>query len=86
MASQNDIANHTLEWMKRIAAKLDTLTLEIGDLKARVAAVEDATATAPHRVAGVEVQMTNLINRIDRVDDRLGRIERRLDLHDEAQG
>ena len=85
MAGQDEIANHTLEWMKRISAKLDTLTLEVGDLKLRMAAVEDMSATVSHRVAGVEVQMTNLIKRIDRVDDRLGRIERRLDLHDEAK-
>ncbi len=85
MASDADnLANHTLEWMKRVGAKLDLLTLEIGDLKSRVSAVEDISSTVSHRVAGVEVQMTNLIKRIDRIDGRLERIDRRLELRDEA--
>jgi len=78
MASEADnLADHTLEWMKRVDAKLDLLTLEIGDLKSRVFAVEDISSTVSHRVCGVEVQMSNLIKRIDRID-------RRLELRDEA--
>ena len=80
MASREDIANHTLELLKRMSAKLDSIGLDVIDVKARIAAVEDLSSTTSHRLAGVEVQMTNIIKRMDRFEGRMDRIERRLDL------
>lgn len=85
-AEPQDIASHTLELLKRINAKVDAIGLDLSDLKGRVAGVEDLVATASHRVAGVEVQMSNLIKRMDRFELRMDRIERRLELRDGAEG
>ena len=82
MAEQNEIASHTLELLRRMSAKIDTIGLDITDLKGRLATVEDLIATTSHRVAGVEVQMASIVKRIDRLEGRLDRIERRLDLRD----
>ena len=75
MADHNDAASHTLEWMRRISAKLDTLSLDIGDLKLRQSAVED-------HLSGITVSLAGVTHRMDRMEGRLDRIERRLDLRD----
>ena len=70
-----DVASHTLELLRRMNAKLDTLGLEVGDLKLRMAAVED-------HLSGIAVSNAGITHRLDRVDGRLNRMERRLELRD----
>lgn len=60
--------NLVLETLRKVDAKLDNLVADVGDLKVRMTAVEEA-------IAGVN-------RRLDRVDVRLERIERRLELAD----
>jgi hypothetical protein len=52
---------------------LDLVAADVSDLKLRMSAVE-------HHTAQVQVQMAGLNRRMDRFDERLGRIERRLEL------
>ena len=75
MSGQNDVAILTYELMKRMNANLQTLTLEVGDLKMGMSAREE------HMRATV-TSITGMNARLDRVDERLGRIERRLDLRE----
>jgi predicted nucleic acid-binding Zn-ribbon protein len=62
----DDPANLTLEYLRRMDAKLDRLLDDVHDLKVRMTAVEEA-------VVGVH-------RRVDRVEARLDRIEKRLEL------
>ena len=70
-----DLASHTLELLRRLNAKMDTLGLEVGDLKMRMSSMED-------HLSGVAVSNAGIMHRLDRMDGRLDRLERRLDLRD----
>ena len=65
--------NLVLEHLKRIQATLDGMKFDILDLKVR------ASATEQH-LAQLSMQYAGLSSRMDRFDERLSRIERRLDL------
>jgi regulator of replication initiation timing len=78
MSDQADVAILTYELMKRMNANIQNLTLEVGDLKMRMASVED-------HLSGLTVSMTHVTSRLDRLDERVARIERRLDLRDESE-
>jgi chromosome segregation ATPase len=71
MADETD--NVVLEHLQRIRASQERTELDIADLKSRVSALEQVTG-----------QILNLLgamnHRMDRFDERLARIERRLDL------
>jgi hypothetical protein len=77
---QAEVANHTLELLRHMNAKIDALGFDIQDIKARLGSVEEAQSSVSVRMAAVEVSMTGTIKRLDRLDERLARIERRLDL------
>ncbi len=65
--------NIVLEHLRHIRAKLDAVDIRIDDLTARVSRIEEGI--------GLVVQTMAVINRrLDRHDERLSRIERRLDL------
>ena len=83
--ADTDVANHTLELLRPLNAKIDALGFDMQDVKARLAGVEEAQSSVSVRMAAVEVSTTGLIKRFDRVDERLGRIERRLDLRDAGE-
>lgn len=70
-----DVANHTIELLKRLNAKMDTFGLDIGDLKLRMSAVED-------HLSGLTVSSAGITHRLDRIEGRMDRIERRLELRD----
>jgi hypothetical protein len=61
--------------LQRIQGDISDIKGDLGDLKLRMSAVEDHLAT-------VIVSATGLNHRMDRFDERLARIERRLDLSD----
>ena len=79
MSDQSDVAILTYELMKRMNGNIQNLTLEVQDLKTRMSANED-------HLSGLTVSMAHVTSRLDRMDERLGRIERRLDLRDESEG
>ena len=67
--------NLVLEHLKRIQAKLDSIGFDLTDLKVR-------QSTSEQHLAQQGVQFAALNARMDRFDERLGRIEKRLDLID----
>ena len=58
--------------------KIDTIGLELGDLKLRMSAVEDP-------LSGLTVSNVGITHRLDRIEGRLDRMERRLDLRDQGE-
>jgi hypothetical protein len=73
MAEETD--NPVLEMLRRIRASQERTELDIADLKGRVSALEQVTGQ-------ILVLLGTMAQRMDRFDERLGRIERRLDLID----
>ena len=65
--------NRVLEQLRRIRASQDRMELDIQDLKLR-------SATTDQHFGQMQTQMSGLNGRMDRFDERMGRIERRLDL------
>jgi predicted nuclease with TOPRIM domain len=59
--------------LRQIDAKLDTILDRLHDLTARTSSVED-------QLVGLRTDFVRLEHRVDRFDERLARIERRLDL------
>jgi hypothetical protein len=71
MADETD--SIVLEHLRRIRASQERMELDISELKARVSGLEQVTGQILHL-------MGTMNQRMDRFDERLGRIERRLDL------
>jgi predicted nucleic acid-binding Zn-ribbon protein len=69
----SDLAVMTFELLKRIQSQLDRIEGDVHDLKVRTSALEGT-------IAQQSVQIAALSSRMDRFDERLGRIEKRLDL------
>ena len=65
--------NLVLEQLRRIRASQERTELEIHELKSRVSALEVTTGQ-------ILTLLGSMNQRMDRFDERLGRIERRLDL------
>jgi hypothetical protein len=73
MAGETD--NLVLEMLRRIRASQERTELDIADLKGRLSALEQVTGQ-------ILVLLGTMAQRMDRFDERLARIERRLDLID----
>jgi hypothetical protein len=73
MAEETD--NLILEMLRRVRASQERTELDIADLKGRVSALEQVTGQ-------ILVLLGTMAQRMDRFDERLARIERRLDLID----
>ena len=73
MAAETD--NLVLEHLRPIRKAVDTVQLDIIDMKARMSGIE---ATLGHLMTQGAVTS----GRLDRLEERVGRIERRLDLVD----
>ena len=68
-----NVENLVLEQLRLIRASMQRMELDVGELKLRMSAVEQSH--------GQIVTLLGALNgRIDRLDERVGRIERRLDL------
>ena len=67
--------NLMLVYLRRIDQRTERLEEDMRDIKRRVTAVEEGIAVLNHGYAGVQLRM-------DRLEDRIGRIERRLELRD----
>ena len=70
-----DVANLTLMFMRRLDQRLDRVENDVGDIKLR------ATATEEH-LASIMMSIAGLNSRMDKIDNRLARVEQRLDLTD----
>lgn len=64
-----------LEQLRHIRRGQDLIREDINDMKLRLSAVE-------HHLGQIQVQMAGLNSRMDRFDERLTRVERRLDFAD----
>ena len=78
----DDTTNLVLEHLRRIRASQERTELEIGDIKARLTAMDETMANSRTDLAPLHSLYAQQSKRIDRIEDRLGRIERRLDLVD----
>ncbi len=65
--------NLVLELLRKTRASQERMEQDVGDLKVRMSAVENLLGQQL-------IQFAALNGRMDRFDERLGRIERRLDL------
>jgi hypothetical protein len=65
--------NLVLEMLRRIRSSQERMELDVGDLKTRMSAVEQFQGQ-------ILVLLGGLAQRMDRFEERLSRIERRLDL------
>ncbi len=78
MSDQPD--NLVLVYLRRIDERLERMEADLQDVKRRLTALEESQARMHQDVAGVRGDYAGLQLRMDRFDDRLARIERRLDL------
>jgi len=70
-----DTTNIVLEHLRHIRPAVDELRLDVSDLKLRMTAVEGT-------LGNIQTQLAGQSARMDRMDERIGRIERRLELAD----
>lgn len=69
----DNVESLILEHLRHIRSKMDAVSLDMSDIKSRVSSLEETQG----QLLGM---MGGLGKRMDRFDERLGRIERRLDL------
>jgi archaellum component FlaC len=69
----DNVESLILEHLRHIRSKMDAVSLDMSDIKSRVSSLEETQG----QLLGM---MGGLGKRMDRSDERLGRIERRLDL------
>ena len=75
MGVSENVENLTLVFLRRIDERLDRMESDLGDIKLRMTATEEHLASMMMSIAGVNARM-------DKIDGRLARVERRLDLTD----
>ena len=71
----DNVENLILEQLRRMDKRLVDIVEDVQHLKTRVSAVDE-------HLAGVMISLSGINNRMDRFDERMSRIERRLDLTD----
>lgn len=71
----SNVENLILERLRRMDEKLDDIRGDAQDLKIRMTAVEE-------HLLSIQTSIHGLNQRMDRFDERLSRVERRLDLKD----
>jgi hypothetical protein len=69
----DNVESLILEDLRHIRSKMDAVSLDMSDIKSRLSSLEETQGQ-------LLVMMGGLGKRMDRFDERLGRIERRLDL------
>lgn len=73
----DNVENHTLAFLRRLDAKLDQVLKDVSEVRARLGQLETGQAQ-------IQVTLAEHSVRFDRMNERLSRIERRLDMHDPA--
>lgn len=69
----DNVESLILEHLRHIRSKMEVVSLDMSDIKSRVPSLEETQGQ-------LLVMMGGLGKRMDRFDERLGRIEKRLDL------
>lgn len=69
----DNVESLILEHLRHIRGKMDAISLDMSDIKSRVSSLEETQGQLLFMLGG-------LGKRMDRFDERLGRIEKRLDL------
>lgn len=69
----SDVANLTLEYLKRFDAPMERIENDTRDVKFRLGQIE-------RQMVGVHDTLVHHGERFDRLEERLGRIAKRLDL------
>jgi predicted nucleic acid-binding Zn-ribbon protein len=69
----DETANIVLAHLRQFGIKLDQVISDIGELKARMSAMEQ-------HLIGIHLDIAGLRSRIDKIEVRLDRIEKRLGL------
>lgn len=69
----DNVESSILEHLRHIRGKLDIVSLDLSDIKSRVSLLEETQGQVIGMIGG-------LGKRMDRFDERLARIEKRLDL------
>ena len=69
----DNVESLILEHLRHIRSKMDAVSLDMSDIKSRVSSLEETQGQLLFMMGG-------LGKRMDRFDERLGPIERRLDL------
>ena len=72
------IGDLTYELLKKMRAEQQEMRLDILDLKLRASAREE-------HLAGLVISNSGINHRLDRIEERFGRVERRLELRDGAE-
>jgi chromosome segregation ATPase len=80
MAEDGDRIELLVELLKRVHTRLDKLDGDLSDLKVRISSIEQGQAIMRQELAHQSAQIAGLNARMDRFDERLMRIEKRLDL------
>jgi uncharacterized coiled-coil protein SlyX len=80
--AMTETENLVLEHLRAIRADVAALREEVGDVKRRLGNLELQSARSGEQIAHLQVMLAEQSVRADRVDAKLGRIERRLDLAD----
>jgi chromosome segregation ATPase len=79
MEQGNEPENLALLYLRRLDVKLDAIGVDIRDVKHRLSSLEFGIAGLRRDQAGQSEQHANLQSRLDSVDERLERLERRAD-------
>jgi ACT domain-containing protein len=69
-----------LEHLRYMRGSLDRIEADVWDVKLRVLSVEDQLVNVHRAAAGIPADIAVQHQRMDRIDDRLAKIEKRLDL------
>jgi hypothetical protein len=72
--------NLTLRMLRSVDSKQDTLMERFQDLTGRIGSIEDQLVGVKAELSGRRTDFVRIEHRMDRLDERLLRIERRLDL------
>ncbi|QVL49627.1 MAG: hypothetical protein KFB96_03730 [Thiocapsa sp.] len=79
-----EIDSLVLEHLRHIRARVDQIAEDVGDLKHRMTSLEGTMSLVKREVAyGDETDARHQVS-LDRLSERIARIERRLDLGDSA--
>jgi|307.fasta_scaffold125843_3 chromosome segregation ATPase len=87
MADPNptEVLDYLRERFNRVDTQLAEIRTDIRDVRERVMRLEREAAVTRRDIAGLHTDWVSLSGRLDFIDERLGRIERRLDLVSEER-
>ncbi|NIJ07115.1 archaellum component FlaC [Sphingomonas vulcanisoli] len=69
----DNVENLILEMLRRIDKRLDNIEGDVSELKTRATAVDE-------HIGGMFITLSGVNTRLDRLDERMKRVERRLEL------